>query len=60
MLCKKRICFFLFVTAAVLAPALLGSYSSVSSPKIQADGGAPPPPLPWSTGPSANTMVCAS
>src|SRR5690348_140879 len=59
MLCKKRVCFFLLL-AATVAPALLGCYSSLSSPKVQADGGAPPPPPPWPKPPSGGAQQCAS
>jgi hypothetical protein len=52
MLFKKWICLFLFATAALLTPAVLGTSSTKTvGPKLVADGGAPPPPpIPYPKG----------
>jgi hypothetical protein len=52
MLCKKGICFFLFVTAVLLLATAPGQCQRENLDQIRADGGAPPaPPIPWPTGP---------
>ncbi len=54
MLCKKGICFFLFVTGVLLLATAPGRCQRENLDKIRADGGAPPPPpIPWLTGADA-------
>jgi len=50
MLFKKGLCFFLFVTAVLLFATAPGRCERENLDRIRADGGAPPPPIPWSTG----------
>jgi len=51
MLCKKGICFFLFVAAVLLLATAPGQCQRENLDQIRADGGAPPaPPIPWPTG----------
>lgn len=51
MLCKKGMCFFLFVTSALMVTPALGPRQAQSLDRIRADGGAPPaPPIPWPSG----------
>ena len=50
MLCKKGICFFLFATSVLLLATAPGRCQRENLDQIRADGGAPPPPIPWSTG----------
>ncbi len=61
MLFKKGICFFLFVTAAlVLAPGL-NLCQGQNLDKIRADGGAPPaPPIPWPKPPAVTNAPLLS
>lgn len=54
MLCKKGICFFLFVTAVLLLATAPGRCQRENLNQIRADGGAPPaPPIPWPKAPAA-------
>jgi hypothetical protein len=53
MLFKKGLCFFLFVTAVLLLATAPSRCQRQNLDRIRADGGAPPPPIPWVTGPGA-------
>ncbi len=46
MYLKKRICVFLFATAALTLPVALNQHQQENSDKVRADGGAPPVPPP--------------
>jgi len=49
MLSKKGMCFFMFVIAVLLLATAPGQCERENLDRIRADGGAPPPPIPWST-----------
>lgn len=53
MLFKKGLCFFLLVTAVLPFATAPGRCQRQNLDRIRADGGAPPPPIPWVTGPGA-------
>ena len=49
MLSKKGMCFFMFVIAVLLLATAPGRCERENLDRLGADGGAPPPPIPWST-----------